>query len=504
MLLFFGLSGFIAIGYEIVWTRMLGIVMEGTLYGYSAVLTAFLFGIALGSIAMAPFVDRIRDLPRAFGVLHLAIAASVAAGLPALPYLPYVYHQVAASRQGWDAVHLLLLLAAPLVLVPTMLFGAAFPVLIRIYTRHADTAGRGIGVATALNTAGSILGSLLVGFWWIPGLGINFSLYVLVVTQVAIGLISLIRFQVGTLPMRAATGALAGVTALAIVMGFGGIRIEETIVGRTLSDARGLVSYQTELARYATATRFRGEGRSSIVTVQDSDEGRTLFSNGLPEARIGYAPPYIAATETLLGILPYLLSANPEEALIVGLGGAGTLAALERTDLGRIDVVELEGRVVEALDHLYAGLPNPTDDPRVHLRINDGRHELLQARYRGRGGYDVVASQPSHPWVPGAANLFTQEYFELVRDSLNPGGVFAVWVNGFRIDEESLLAIVTSFERVFPGSLLSEGGDHLGRHSLLLLGALAPLEINVPRVRERMAHPRMRQVLELLEIDSIE
>jgi spermidine synthase len=167
LLFFFGVSGFVAIGYEIIWSKLFGIVMEGTLYGFAAVLSANLCGIALGSAAAAPFVDRIRDLPRAFGALHLAIPASVMLGMLAVPDLPFALDRLAASAGGGDAVHLLFAIAAPLVLLPTALFGAAFrsdPHRDRPRLRSAPRWGRDCN-----HTAGSIAASLLVGLWSLRG-----------------------------------------------------------------------------------------------------------------------------------------------------------------------------------------------------------------------------------------------------------------------------------------------------------------------------------------------
>ncbi|MEE8557398.1 MAG: fused MFS/spermidine synthase [Myxococcota bacterium] len=501
LLFLFGVSGFVAIGYEVVWSKMLGIVMEGTIYGYGAVLSVFLLGIALGSAAIAPFVDRIRDLPRTFGLLHLSIATSVALLTPAIRYLPYVYEQLVAGTDGIDSVQLLLLVALPMVLLPTLLFGAAFPVLIRVYTAQARTVGEGIAVVTAINTAGSILGSLLLGFWWIPAFGMSLSLYLLILIQLLVGVLCVVRFHSAPAPRRLVTAGATLLVALAVAQGFGGVYVEETIVGRDLRRAGGLLAYRDALERSVAALRFRREGRTAIVTVQATERGRLLRSNGLPEAEVRFKPPYGGRAEALLGILPYLAARSPERALVVGLGGARTVAALLETDLRRIEVVELEARVVEAIPVLYEGLPNPLENPRVRLRIDDGRHELLLRRFRDQPGYDVIASQPSHPWLPGSASLFTEEYFGLALENLSVGGVFAAWFNGFRMDPRSLLSIVASFERVFPGSFVFEDES---RQSFILLGSRRPIELDLARIRARIRRPRLERLLELLEVDGLE
>jgi len=493
-LFFFAVSGFVAIGYEVVWSKVFGIVMEGTLYGFAAVLSAYLLGIALGSLAMAPRVDAIRDLPRAFALLHVAIAAAVATGMAAVPYLPFAYRRLAVTLGSGDAVHLLFALVAPLVLLPTALFGAAFPVLIRIYTRSASGVGRGMGLAAAVNTAGSIAASLLVGFVWIPRLGMDATLYALVMIQLAVALAVLLRFQRGRPRVRRrALLASAGVFAW-VALSFNGVQVEKAIAGRQIRQA-DLDDYRAELSEIESLPSLTIEGRSAIVTAYALPTGRLLRTNGLPEAGFDFAPPYYPTEAVLLGALPYAAAERPERALVIGLGAGNTLSTLLRTPLERIDVVELERGVVRAMDAMFAGRPDPLDDPRVTLRMNDGRNELLLARIRGGPRYDLVTSQPSHPWRVGAANLFTEEYFRLARSVLAPGGVFAIWINGFRNDVESLLAVVASFERVFPGSVLADIGRRQERRAFLLLGAREPLRLDMDALRERLAHPELAELL---------
>lgn len=502
-LVFFGVSGFVAIGYEIVWSKVFGIVMEGTLYGFAAVLSAYLLGITLGSLALAPRVDRIRNLPRSFGLLHLAIAASVAAGMAAIPYLPFALRRLAEASGGGDAVHLLFVLVAPIVLLPTALFGAAFPVLIRIYAQRADQVGEGVGIATAVNTAGSILASLVVGFGLIPVVGMDATLYLLLLLDLAVATVVLLRFQTGDLRERASSMGLAAVVLLGVAFFFGGVGAEKAIAGRSAGTG-SLDDYVRSLARMEGSRSFLSEGKSSIVTVYDTPLARTLQNNGLPEAGVMLGPPYLARETVLLGILPYLIAGDPERALVVGLGGANTVDALARTKLPSIEVVELEPGVVDAARVLYAGRESPLDDPRVQVRIGDGRHELLMGRHAGGPRYDVIASQPSHPWVAGAANLFTEEFFSLARESLTDTGVFGLWVNGFRTDPESILALISSFERVFPGALLVDGGWARPRDSLLLLGSRSPVRIDPARMAARMEEPRLRTLLGLFELERPE
>src|SRR5262245_56825313 len=502
-LAFFGVSGFVAIGYEMIWSKIFGIVMEGTLYGFAAVLACFLLGVALGSFAISWRVDRIRDLPSVFAWMHAAIAVAVAVGVWVVPDLPFYLQRISELGLG-DALHRMLVLVLPLVLVPTALFGAAFPVLIRIYTRRAETTGRGIGVATAVNTVGSILASLVLGFWWLPGFGMDRSLLVLLLLDGAVALAALTAYQ-GARGWR----AFANVAVCAGVLGgvfasFDGVQADGAIVGQPLR-APTLAEYRRLRDQDLAWQRFRAEGRAAIVTVYVLPTKRLLRTNGLAEAGYGYFPPYYPSDAMLLGVLPYLAAeGEPKRALLVGLGGSNTLDALEQTELESIDVVELERAVVDAQAVLHGSGENPLDDRRVHLTVNDGRNELRVAALDGRARYDVIASQPSHPWRIGVANLYTEEYFRLARDLLAEGGRFAVWIDTFRVDRESLLAIVASFERVFPGALFFDVSHERQRTTFLLLGGRGPIELDPATMRRRMSERRLGALLARFRLDSVE
>ncbi len=502
-LLFFGISGFVAIGYEIVWSKIFTIVMEGTLYGFSTVLSAYLLGLALGSVLIASVVDRIRDLPRVFGLLHAGIAVSVAVGLVMVADLPHWHHRVADLLDGGEGIHGLYLLAAPIILLPTMLFGAAFPVLIRLYTSRASAVGEGMGVATAVNTAGSIAASLLIGFWIIPSAGIDATAYALVLIELFVALLVLMRFQTSSGAGRVLATASTGLLLLVISLSYNGVHVEQAVMGRVI-DVPSLGEYRKELSRRVRANQLVIEGRTSVVTVNSNTSGWKLMTNGMPEAGYNYGPPHRSLATLLLCVLPYLTVESPERALVVGFGGGATVDALLQTRVEKIRVVELEKGVLEAAKLLYQGRPSPLSDPRVALTVNDGRNHLLLGRHIAAEGYDIIASQPSHPWLAGAANLFTEEYFELARDNLNPGGAFSLWVNGFHAEPDSLLALFTSFERIFPGAVLVSSGESNHRGSFVLLGGREQRPWRLELMRSRLAEAGTSETLALHGIEGLD
>jgi spermidine synthase len=492
-LVFFGVSGFVAIGYEVVWSKVFGIVMEGTLYGFATVLSSYLLGIGVGSLLMARRVDAIGDLPRTFALLHVAVGASVAIGMAAVPWLPYFYERLGAVAPEGGAIYLLWLLVLPIVLVPTALFGAAFPVLIRIYAPSARAAARGIGIATAVNTLGSIAASLLVGFWAIPSLGSDATVYALLMLELGVALLILVHHLERSSKVGLRTLAGAAAVAATVALSFDGIRLEDAVSGRQLRGT-SWSGYARGLSQLAASRALSVEGRSEVVTVYESARGRSLRTNGLPEALVGYAPPHYPGEAVALAIWPYLAARDPRRALVIGLGGGNTVAALLATPLAAVDVVELERGVVRAVGLMHEGEPDPLDDPRVHLQLNDGRNQLLLDTLGGAPRYDLITSQPSHPWRVGAANLFTEDFFHIARGALTEGGTFAAWINGFRTDDEALLSVVASFERVFPGSVLVDASGG-ARHAFLLLGGRRPIELDLARIAERLRVPATASLL---------
>jgi tetratricopeptide (TPR) repeat protein len=420
-----------------------------------------------------------------------------------VPFLPYANGRLVSWFEAGDSTHLLFLLVVPIVLLPAVLFGAAFPILIRIYTDRAQAVGEGMGMAVAANTVGAIAASLLIGFWANTALGMDATLFGLILLELLIALLVLLGFQTSRGRERLAATAVALGVLVLVSFSFNGVQIERTIAGRRIQFS-SLSDYRSRVQSAIEHQVLMLEGRNSVVTVSESPSGRSLLTNGLPEAGSVFGPPYLSLTTTLLGILPYLIAESPERALVIGLGGGNTVDALVRTPISSIDIVELEEGVVHGAELLHEGRPNPLEDPRVQLHVNDGRNELLRGRYRGEGSYDIITSQPSHPWLMGAANLFTEEFFALARDNLRGGGVFAMWLNGFRTTPEMLLAVITSFERVFPGALLADVSMGQDRSAFLLLGMRRPVTLDSAVVSQRMSDARIRSLLGFHGIESVE
>ncbi len=478
LLVVLALTGFVAIATEVAWSKYLAIFTGTTLYGFAVILAAFLTGIAGGAWLVRPHLDRLRRPHRhlAFGLLATALALLLTrAGLAALPPLfEGINHMGAdgAVRQ-WVKYGLTFLLLLP----ATLLMGALFPLTLKLYC--GDGVRRRLGPAYAVNTLASIAGSLAAGFWLLPHLGTDRTLLLL---ALLLGLGALVLRDPQPRPrLRLAAFALAllGTAALAPGIDYG--RLIAAVDYRYDQDA-----YGGEEPRFL----YLGEGRSAVISLVTHD-GRylKLQANGLNESVLDRQDPeHVPLIEALLAYLPYALHPAPRDAFVIGFGGGVTTQAFAHTDLERIHVVELEPEIVAAARAFPAGPVRVLEDPRVQLRFNDARNTLLLEPRR----YDLIASQPSHPWLAGTANLLTEDFFRLVRSRLREGGIFAQWINLFRMDAATLAILFRTFYDVFPHGL---SFANLQTGDLILLGSDAPLRFQEARLTALVQRPAVARAL---------
>jgi spermidine synthase len=460
-------TGFCSIAAEVAWTKYLAIFTGATLYGFATILVVFLSGIALGSWLVRPLLGREQRtaelLTRGLILLGLAIALT----RPALSLAPRV---LTIARDSASASLLAYGFVFAVLLPPTLLFGALFPAGLELYCGRGGSVRVRSGRAYALNTLAGIAGSVAAGFWAIPAFGTD---------RLLVGLALVFPIVAVVVAGRHGRTLAAALAVAGITISLPGLDYQPLVRAVTLRDpsAAGAdpAAWRFEYLREARA------GVVSVIT-RDGVLG-ALQTNGLTESHLNFVDPMAGSpTESLLGLVPYLLHPEPRTAFVVGFGGGNTAFALSRTlDLERIRVVELEPAIVDAVRTASHGYVAALLDPRVELRFNDARNALLVEDTL----YDIIVSQPSHPWLAGSGTLFTREFFSIVNSRLRPGGVFGQWVNLFNMDAVTLGAILKSFYEVFPyGFALRPSG---GR-DLLVFGSQQPLAFDASRFEARLAH----------------
>ncbi|MCU0670516.1 MAG: fused MFS/spermidine synthase [Myxococcota bacterium] len=465
----------------------MAIFTGATLYGFATILVVFLSGIALGSWLVRPLLGREQRTAELllWGLVVLGLA--VALTRPALSLAP----SVLTMARGSDSAALLAYgFVFAVLLPPTLLFGALFPAGLELYCGRSGSVRKRSGRAYALNTLAGIAGSVAAGFWAIPAFGTD---HLLVALALVFPLVAIVAAAGGVVARRGPVIACAVVVAV-VTIALPGLDYQPLVRAVTLRDP-------ATAGEDPSAWRFEylQEARAGVISVltRDGTMG-ALQTNGLTESHLNFVDPMAGSpTESLLGLVPYLLHVEPRDAFVVGFGGGNTAFGLTRTsDLQTIRVVELEPAIVDAVRVASQGFVAALLDPRVDLRFNDARNALLVEDTL----YDIIVSQPSHPWLAGSGTLFTREFFGIVSSRLRPGGVFGQWVNLFNMDAVTLGAIVKSFYEVFPyGFALRPSG---GR-DLLLFGSHWPLVLDPARLEARLAHRELAVHLARQRIASV-
>jgi spermidine synthase len=484
VLIGFAASGFAAMVYQITWTRALIMSVGSTTYAFTCILAAFILGLALGSLAIARWVDRWKSPVVAFGVLELLIGLVAVVIVPIHGRIPLIVETLVNKHyMNYDALmtwQFLLIIA--ITFVPTFLMGAIFPLVIRALAAEGEEPGAATGRAYLINTIGTIAGSFLAGFVLIRSdvLGVQSSIILASVLNglVGIALIVLARPATGTARVRRAIlPAVAVLLILAVGLGAG--RWDPRILTAAPFMMRGSSSAPREIVYY-------GEGVDVTVTVEhpkDAPQALTLRVNGKPDASTVVND---MVTMLLLGHLPALVQPESKSACMVGLGSGISLAALAcHPSFERLDCVEISDDVIKAAACFAPFTYNVLErDPRVHMILADGRNHLLFTDQV----YDLVITQPSNPWMAGVSNLFTREYFELGKRRLSKNGVMAVWLQGYKSSVEDFQMIVRTLFDVFEHVSLWE----LAEQDFLMLASTEPQHINYADFERRFRVPTVR------------
>jgi len=488
-----GITGFTFFLSELVWFRILSPLLGSSVYGFGLILALALAGIGLGGL-----LYRMLWAART-GAVTLTALARVAAWQALFLSLPWALgdriavfaidvnqlRSLGLSGQiaGWTMI------ASLLVLLPSILAGVQFPLLVGLLGSGSRNAGRHVGYAYAANTLGAITGSLAGGFVllpWLTALGAwrwVFLLTLLLSLGAAVlGARSASRWA---WPVFAALWIGAswlmfiptGPTAAWRHKPIGYGRVES--LPNSINGLRGWLN----ASRWKIAHEF--EGREASVAAVDSDDGYCLYVNGKSDgSAFGDAD-----TQVMQGLVPALLHPAPHNAFIVGLG-TGTTAGwvADVPEMKQVDVVELEPAMAGlARQHFAPVNRDVLRKTNVHLIPGDAREALLAAGSR----YDLIISEPSNPYRAGVSTLFTQEFYAAAKARLNERGLFAQWVQGYEVDAQAIRQVYATLTSVFPHveSWIS------GPNDLLFIGHLTAPEYTMEQLRTRITQPLFAEAL---------
>ena len=477
------LSGLGALAHETAWTRALVLLIGPTAYAFAFVVAAVIAGLAAGSALCARVADRLRRPALALALVQAGIVACALAIVPLIGVLPVPIGETTRAladqpgrllvREGLGTLLMLFL--------PSALFGASFPLAVRMLADEGRPPGAAVGRVLGWNTLGAGLGPLLAAFVLLPSFGL----------QVALQVAAAVHALAAILALAAANGpARSWALRAAVLLPALGLGVlppwdQELLAGGAYRyghlDEPGELR---ERLRAGTLLYYR-DGAAATVSVKRLGNSRALAVDGKVDATNTADMP----TQGLIAHLPLLLHGSAREALVVGLGSGATAAAALVHSLDHLEVVEISPEVVEAARRHFADVQRGAlDDPRLRLRVTDARHHLQLTPRR----FDVIVSEPSNPWMAGVASLFTREFFTLARERLREGGLFCQWMHVYGMAAEDVRTVVGGFADVFPESGLFQ----VTEGDLLLVGAAGAWPTpSRAEIASRMEAPRVAEDL---------
>jgi predicted membrane-bound spermidine synthase len=485
-------AGFFSFVYEIAWTRFFSIVVGSSTYSFAIMLAAFISGIAIGSLLLSRFDQKIRSPLLFFGWTQLVAPLTVVIFLPWYPQLSSVVLQFRTLLSNEpDAFYLFstgkFLLCFVIMLPPTVLLGMSIPLLIMGLSRELSALGRETGRVYAWNTLGNVAGASLGGLWLLSLFGMESLLSFAAFGNIVVGALAVSLLDPAiTKPTRVRRLATASVVVAIVCSILATTHWDPRWF--TLQTFRPLVPGAAASLEQAIKTReiwlFLDDpaGNLMVSYIPHLDD-IALWVNGKVDASSTGDMP----TQVFCAHIPILLNPNPKDVLIVGLASGITAGAALTHPIDRVDVVELLRRMPEATAFFEQWNRKPADDPRYHLIFDDARSYLVHTQRT----YDVIISEPSNPWMAGTASLFTTETFENARKKLNPGGIYLQWIQAYEISDEAVCSIISTFNGVFPYiyGFQGQGTD------LLLLGSMQPIRPDWAEVERRVAIPAVRNHL---------
>lgn len=485
-----GASGFVAMVYEIAWTRLLGLALGSSTHAYSLMLATFITGISVGGWIISRWKRQANTL-LAFGLAELALAVTLFASIWFYDLLPWWFvklgNLLGRGQPGAYALYELIqtIICFGVMFIPAVCLGMTLPLASRVATAALSVTGRSVGRVFAVNTVGTVLGAILGGLVLLPWFGLAHTFAIGIAVNALIGTAILVQHYPRQRVAWIAPVLLLGISwwgasvleprwqrAFAFGMWRGGVAPPTVALFREMVDRLDL--------------RYHRDGAGSTVAIiadklGDGREQLSLTVNGKTDATsIGDMP-----TQVLTGQIPMLLNPDATDALVVGIGSGVTVGAiLCHPGITNVDVVEISPEVVQVAKEFFGPANNRSlVDPRVQIAIEDAKTFLRATEQR----YDVIVTEPSNPWMAGVAAVFSNEYYADCRDRLKPGGIVAQWLQVYETNDRIVDIVVNTFSSVFPNVGIWQAGSG----DLLLVGSMSSRKTDLGALERRFNEPRV-------------
>jgi spermidine synthase len=502
-----GVSGFCALGYEVLWTRILTLTIGTSVYGFTIMLIAFLTGIALGSNAyglifnmLLPAAHGVRNRIFGFGAVQFMIGAAALAVTITIRDLPV--HSLVLMKffahmglNTFDARQWAnMALAFSYMLIPSFFMGLAFPLAGDVTAVFRKDTGRAVGRVLTYNTIGAILGSAVSGFVLIYVFGIERSLQLLTIINMGLGALVVLGL-LDSPAVTAAAGALMLSSVLYLALDQNAFRLWNAkyfaIFRNNQPDAFDTPEKKQDAIENTDVLYYHEGVNETISVIKIKGGNQAVLVNGKVVASASLDDQQCQRT---LGHLPMLLHTNPKKALVVGLGTGMTVGAVSiHPGLEELTLAEIEPGVVGAARTFGKYNNYVLDNPKLRIVFNDGRNFLMTTKEK----FDVITADPIHPWTQGSGYLYTEEYFKIASAHLLPGGIMCQWLPIYELNINDLRSVVRTFSLNFKYTMA-----WLTAYDVELIGSNAPIIIDEQELQRRISYPAIHDDLSRVSMGS--
>lgn len=482
----FGISGFTALSYEVVWTRVLELVFTGTIYAFSTILATFLVGIAAGSAIFSWYLNRPHSIEKEgnlFAFVEMGIGFSTILLIFIYNGLPnnWLYNKIFETTDWSSALAIKFFITFILLFLPAFLFGSTFPIVCKLYSRNIKSIGHSVGNIYSINTVGGILGSFLTGFIFIPLLGMQTSIVMMGCINIILGISLLMLHPHSTKVLKFST------TTVSVAL----ILLLFTILPENMVKS----IYSGFLGRNDSIIYYK-EGISATVMISEkkgmslNTSNKRLYVNGNQATAAYYEGLQINRFQ---GVLPMVLHPNPKDVLVICFGSGTTFGTLSLFDVDKVDNVEISRAVIQGAKYFTWENQDVLHNPKSNIIINDGRNHLLTTTKK----YDVITQEPMHPSLVGVVNLYTKEYYELAKARLKPKGIISQWIPLYNLTVDDVKTMVKTFQSVFPHASI-----WITNVDIFLIGSPEKLQIDYQWVQSRLNNAKIKSVLKDIDMED--
>lgn len=470
----FALSGAAALIYEVAWTRSLSTILGSTTYALSTMLGTFMTGLAIGGILGGKIADRSKNPLGLFAIAEFGIGIFGFLTIPIIKFLPTVYFFVHHYFKVTPSIYFAgqFLVVSLVMMVPTILMGATFPLVTKYLTNRVEEIGVNVGTAYSMNTVGAILGAYSSGFFLIPTIGIRLTTLTAASLNLGASLCMFILSQ-----PKIKSKAVASVFIVALVS------VTSAVISTPSEGKVNIFNFYTaaRFDNYEDYKQIIGMTGKNVLFRKDSREGTVVLwreLDGMLRLRVGGKIEGTSVQDLentlLLAYLPIAAHPNPRSFLTIGLGVGVTLGAA-RGILNDVSLVEINEAVIEAISKF--GPKGLLDD--INVAVDDARNHLLFSNRT----YDIISSEPSYPTDQPTGNLFTEDFYRIAATRLNENGIFCQWLPFHKMSSDDVSIAIRTFTAVFSHASLWKIPRS---NDLILIGSAKPFAVPPAAIRDKV------------------